>query len=201
MKKRIADLPPEEQEKVRAYNRAQKAKSRAAQKAARYVPTADEAADSFAADHPERVKDLDAYVKEFTANVTAELGRGLGQPQIDPSGNVIGFDHDEEFTVERVARCLLGLKHGWVQRVREPDGELVSGRYFADASGIIVESANRHGLTNSRSFNLLYRELLGILDQRYGHQQTEDSAVVRAELTRIAEQLHAVSPLSGNGQS
>ena len=127
MKKRIADLSPEEQERVRKYNREQKQKSRANQKAQVYIPTADEAADSFAADHPERVKDLDAYVKEFTANVTEELGRGLGQPQIDPSGNVIGFDHDEDFTVDRVARCLLGLKHGWVQRVREPDGELVSG--------------------------------------------------------------------------
>ena len=72
MKKRIADLSPEEQEKVRAYNRAQKAMSRAKQKAARYVPTANEAADSFAADHPERAKELDQYVKD-------SQGQGFGR--------------------------------------------------------------------------------------------------------------------------
>jgi hypothetical protein len=189
MKKRIADLSPEEQDKVRAYNREQKAKSRAAQKAARHVPTADEAADSFATDHPERAKELDQYVKDFAVKVSEELGRSLGTTQRDPTGNVIGFDHDEEFTVDRVARCLIGLKNNCVQEVRNPDGELVAGLYFADSAASMIESANRHRLKNSPTFNTAYFELLMILDERYGREQTVDAATVRAELAGTYERL------------
>ena len=182
MKKRIADLPPEEQERVRKYNREQKQKSRAKQKADAYIPTADEAADAFSIDFPEREKELSAYVKLFSNKVVEELGRELGAPQKDRLGNVVGWDHDEEFTVDRVARCLLGLKNNWIQKVRCPEGELVAGSYFADSSGGIVESAHRHGLKNSETFRLLYRELLEILDKRYGSQQTQDATTIRGEL-------------------
>jgi hypothetical protein len=182
MKQRIADLSPEEQERVRKYNRDQKRKSREKQKADHYIPTADEWTDSFAIDFPEKEHTLDTYVKEFQAKVVGELGRGLGAPQRDSPGNVTGWDNDEEFTVDRVARCLLGLKKNWIQQVRDPDGELVSGLYFADASGTIVESANRHSLKNSPTFNTAYFELLKILDRRYGREQTGDAAIIRAEL-------------------
>jgi hypothetical protein len=182
MKKKISELSPEEQEKVRAYNREQKAKSRANQKAAAYIPTANEAADRFAIDFPEREKELNAYVEQFSNKVVEELGRNLGSPQKDPSGNVVGWDHDEEFTVDRIARCLLGLKKNWIQKVRCPEGELVAGLYFADSSGSVVESAHRHGLKMSQTFNLLYRELLEMLDRHYGCQQTQDAATIRAEL-------------------
>jgi hypothetical protein len=66
MKKKISELSPEEQVKLRAYNREQKQKSRSNQKAALYVPTADEAADAFAIDFPEREKELSAYAKQFS---------------------------------------------------------------------------------------------------------------------------------------
>jgi hypothetical protein len=169
MKKRIADLSPEEQEKVRAYNRAQKAMSRAKQKAMRYVPTASEAFDSYAANHPDRVKELDVYVKDFAAKVSKELCRELGSIE-------------EECVIDRVARCVLGLKRGWVDEVMEPFGEIVSGKYFADVSGDMVESANRHGLKQSSTFAATYRELLEMLDKRYGYERTEDAAIIRAEL-------------------
>src|ERR1700674_798836 len=182
MKKKISELSPEEQVQLRAYNREQKQKSRANQKAALYVPTADEAADRFAIDFPEREKELSAYAKQFSNKVAEELGRKFGGPQKDPLGNVVRWDHDEEFTVDRVARCLLGLKKNWVQEVRDPDGELVSGLYFADASGTIVESAHHHNLNQSQTFSQLYTEFLGILDRRYGRQQTKDAAIIRAEL-------------------
>jgi hypothetical protein len=169
MKKRIADLPPEDREKVRAYNRELKAKSRAKQKAVRHVPTADEAADNFAADHFERLKELDQYVKDFAAKVSKELDRA--------SRGI-----DEEYVIDRVVRCLIGLKNGWVQEVTQPDGEIVSGAYFADACGDMVQSANRHGLKQSPAFLELYTDLLILVDRRYGHQQTEDAAIVKAEL-------------------
>jgi hypothetical protein len=182
MRKRIADLSPEEQENIRTYNREQKAKSRANQKAAAYIPTANEAADRFAIDFPEREKELSAYVKQFSNKVVEELGRKLGSPQKDPLGNVVGWDHDEEFTVDRVARTLLALKKNWIQKVRHPEGDMVSGSYFADSFGSVVESAHRRGLKNSETFRLLYRELLEILDKRYGRQQTGDATIIRAEL-------------------
>jgi hypothetical protein len=192
MKKKISELSPEEQVKLRAYNREQKQKSRSNQKAALYVPTADEAADAFAIDFPEREKELSAYAKQFSNKVAEELGRDLGSPQKDPLGNVLGRDHDEEFTVDRVARCLLGLKKNWVQEVRDPDGELVAGRYFADSSGSMVESAHRYNLKQSQTFSQLYTELLGILDKRYGRQQTKDAAIIREELA----EMYVLPPLS-----
>jgi hypothetical protein len=182
MKKRIADLSPEEQERVRKYNREQKQKSRANQKAALYVPTPDEAAVAFAIDFPEREMELSAYVNQFSNKVVEELGRKLGSPKKDPSGNVVGWDHDEEFTVDRVARCLLALKKNWIQKVRHPEGDMVAGSYFADSFGSVVESAHRHNLKQSQTFSQLYTEILGILEKRYGYQQTKDAAIIRAEL-------------------
>src|SRR5258706_10721363 len=125
MKKRIADMSPEEQETVRSYNRAQKQKSRENQKTARYIPAADEVFDAFPVEFPEREKELDVYVKQFSNKVVEELGRGLGGPRKGPLGNAVGWDLDEEFTVDRVARILLGLKKGWVQNVENPEGEVV----------------------------------------------------------------------------
>src|ERR1700680_4668610 len=126
--------------------------------------------------------ELNAYVNQFSNKVVEELGRKLGSPKKDPSGNVVGWDHDEEFTVDRVARCLLALKKNWIQKVRHPEGDMVAGSYFADSFGSVVESAHRRGLRKSQSFNLLYRGLLEILDKRYGSQQTQDAAIIRAEL-------------------
>ncbi len=180
MKKRIADLSPEEQETVRAYNREQKQKSRAAQKAARYIPTADEVFDAFPVEFPERTKQLSEYAEQFSNKVVEELRRELGSAQKDPLGNVVGYDHSEEFVVDRVARCLLSLKKGWVQKVQE--GELVSGLYFPESSGSVVEAAHRYGLKHSQTFSQLYFELLKTLDKRYQHEQTEDAAIIRAEL-------------------
>ena len=71
-------------------------------------------------------------------------------------------------------------KKGWVQKVQE--GELVSGLYFLESSGAVVEAAHRYGLKQSQTFGQLYFELLKTLDKRYRHEQTEDAAVIRAEL-------------------
>ena len=181
MKKRISELPLEEQERIRKYNREQKQKSREKQKTESYNPSADEWTDSFAIDFPERAKELRAYAKAFAAKVMEELGgRKLGCAQKDLSGNVTGWDNDEEFTVNRVAWLSLSLKNNWIQKVQE--GELFGGLYFADCSGSMVESANRHSLKNSPTFNTAYIELLKMLDKRYGCEQTKDAAIIQAEL-------------------
>lgn len=186
MRRRIADLSPEEQENVRAYNREKKRESRQKQRLATYIRTAEEWSDEFASSFPEQVNELNAYVKELSDRIVEELGRKLGNPQKDSTGNVVGWNYDEEYTVDRVGRTLLGLKKGWVRRVWCPEGELVAGSYFADAdcsfASDVIESAYRHGLKQSPTFVASFRELLELLNKSYGRQQNQDSAAVRAEL-------------------
>jgi hypothetical protein len=180
MKKKITDLTPEEREAQRDKWREEKRHERQEKHRAAYIPTAEEWADEFAA--TERAKTLDAYVKQFSSKVVEELGRELGGPHKDSMGNVVGYDYDEEFTVDRVARTLLGLKKNWVHEVRSPDGEMVAGLYFADSFGGVVESAHRHGLKQSPVFAASFRDLLEMLNKRYGSQHTDDATAVRAEL-------------------
>jgi hypothetical protein len=170
---KLKEMTPEQR---REYNREQKAKSRAAKKEAErnaQVPTADQAAESFRAEYPERVKELDSYVQEFASKVSEELGRPL---------ETIA----EYFVIDRVPRCLLGLKRGWVQRVQigAVVGELVGGMYFADACGDMVEDANRFGLRKSPTFDSAYIELLELVVKRYGKiiPVSFDIQAARAEL-------------------
>ena len=69
MKKRIADLSREEQDKVRAYNREQKRCSREKQKASGYVPTADEWTWNWNDRFPEQAAEAREHVKEVQRKV------------------------------------------------------------------------------------------------------------------------------------
>ncbi len=89
--------------------------------------------------------------------------------------------------MDRVARTLFGFtqpdKAIWVRRVTDPDGVVVSGSYFPDVLGSgIVAAAHRYGLEKSQTFSTLYRELLQMLDQRFGHERTEHSIAIHTEL-------------------
>jgi hypothetical protein len=81
---------------------------------------------------------------------------------------------------------LLGLKkkdEPWVREVRDPDGVIVSGLNFPDALGSdLIDSVHRHGLEKSQTFATLYRELLEILNKRYGQESTYHARVIKAEL-------------------
>jgi hypothetical protein len=174
---KITDMTPEQAERKRAYDREAKQRSRAAKKEAEriaQIPTADQAAESFRAEHPERVKELDAYVQEFGSKVSEELGRLLETTA-------------EDFVIDRVARCLLGLKRGWLQRVQigAVVGELAGGMYCADACGDMVEDANRFGLRKSPTFDSAYIELLELVVKRYGKfiPISPDIQIARSELT------------------
>lgn len=177
---KTSEMTPEQLEEKRRYDREAKQRSRAAQKSARYIPTAEDAISSFAAEHLDRVKELDKYVAQFTKTVEQEISRSLGSPQKDSQGHVTGWDGDEEWTLDRIGRSLYAFKKGWTQKVSE--GEITGGLYFADCFGTVVESAHRHNLKNSPAFAATYRELLELLDKRYGRQATEDAAIIRAEL-------------------
>ncbi len=167
-KMKVADMTPEEQEAQRDKWRLEKQAEREEKRKAEYIPTANEWIDQFDADFPEQAKTLAAHVKEFSSKVAEELGRELG------------YVDDDGYTLDRVARTLLGLKKSWVKEVL--NGEIVAGLYFADSFGSVVESAHRYGLKQSPTFARSFLELLKMLNKRYGDQKTKDAAVIRAEL-------------------
>ena len=164
---KIADLPADEQEKRRTHNREAKQRSREKQKAAE-TPTAEEWMWDWAARFPERYRELNEYTKNCATAVSEELGRTLGP---------------ESETVDRVAWTLLGFKKNLVQTVSDPKGEIIGGLFFADVIGSeIVGTAHRYGLKKSPTFDALFRELLQILDKRYGHEETKHSHAIKQEL-------------------
>jgi hypothetical protein len=91
-------------------------------------------------------------------------------------------------TVHKVAWTLFAFKKGWTQSVIDPRGELVGGTYFADVIGSdIVADTHEFSMEKSQTFSTLYRELLRILDQRYGKNLSEDPTERRAALDIKAE--------------
>jgi hypothetical protein len=178
MKKKISELTPEEQGKIRAYNRENKRKSREKERAAQTL-SAEEWTWNFADNFPEQHKELNAYVRQIEEKVVEELGRGLGTCA-------------ETYTVDRVARTLFSLKRNsdpWVRQVHSPNGIIVGGSYFPEALGSdLISSAHKLGLKKSPTFTALYIELLRILDKKFGHIRTGDAfelgcaADIKAEL-------------------
>ncbi len=184
---RIADMTPEEQEAQREKWRLEKQAERAEKKRQAYVPTAEEWRDEFAA--TEHYKTLNAYIKKFSNKVAEELGKNVGSVRVKTGpGAYEYYDDDGGYTLDRVARTLLGLKRNWVKQVSDPSGELIAGSYFADPdcgfASELIESAYRHGLKKSPTFAASFRELLEMLDKRYGRQQSKDAGNIRAELNR-----------------
>jgi hypothetical protein len=184
-KKKISQMTPEEQEAQREEWRTAQAARREEQRLSKYVPTADEWRDEFAA--TEHCKTLNVHTKQFSAKVAEELGKEVGSVRVKTgSGAHEYYDDDGGYALDRVARTLLGLKRNWVKQVSDPSGELIAGSHFADPdcgfASELIESVYRHGLKKSPTFAASFRELLEMLDKRYGSQRTEGAAVVRAEL-------------------
>ena len=183
-KKKISEMTPEEQAEQRRVWAEDQAQRREEKRKAAYIPTAEEWRDEFAA--TEHHKTLNVHVKQFLAKVEEELGHKVGNVRVKTGHGLYDyFDDDGDYTVDRVARTLLGLKKNWVQEVRDPNGEQVSGSYFIDgcsfASGVI-ESVYRHDLKRSPIFAASFRELLELLNKRYARLRDQQTAVVRTEL-------------------
>src|SRR6266404_8783000 len=182
--RKIGDLTPEQQQAQRDKWREDQAQRREEKRKAAYIPTAEEWSDEFAA--TEHHKTLNVHVKQFLAKVEEELGHKVGNVRVKTGhGPYDYFDDDGDYTVDRVARTLLGLKKNWVQEVRDPNGERVSGIYFIDGCSFassVIESVYRHGLKQSPIFAASLRELLELLNKRYARLRDQQSAVVRAEL-------------------
>lgn len=169
-------LTPEEK-KTRA--RESKRRSRSRQRQAVIVPTASDWADQFPKQHPALASELDQDAEKFAEAVLFEL-------QINPPHNHFSTLCERcavDACLDQVSRTLLGLKKGWVRNVQDPSGQLVAGTYFPDELGeTIVQDAHLYGLERSQTFSAAYRELLTVLDWKYGEEKTGDARAIKAEL-------------------
>jgi hypothetical protein len=166
-------VPPKGTPERREYNRLKKVASRSKAKQGRLateIPTASEWMEQFPVQHHALHTELNQYVNEFAESVLSEL-------QINSS-------HSIAACLDQVARPLLGLQRGWLREVQAPAGELVSGMYFPEALGeSIVHDTHRYHLEQSPTYSATYRELLRILDTKFGHENTEHARSIRQELS------------------
>jgi hypothetical protein len=173
---RISEMTPEQQAARREYNREQKRKSRANHKAAAYTPTADEWFDSFPTS--EHYEELKSYAKRFEETVAEELGREVKDPRFP-----LGYISPEAETAELVAWTLFSFKKNLIKRVDTPSGEVFGGMYFADVLGSgIVARTHRFNPEASQTYSTAYRELLLLLDRRYGKEPTQHARDIKAEI-------------------
>jgi hypothetical protein len=174
---RISEMTPEQQAARREYNREQKRKSRANQKAAAYTPTADEWCDEFSAS--EQYNELDSHTKRFVKVVAEELGREIKDPRFP-----LGYITPEADIVEQVAWVLHSFRKNLIQRVDDPVGEIFGGMFFADSIGSnVVAGTHKLNLEQSSTYSITCRELLVLLDRRYGQNGDTNSIAVKAELS------------------
>jgi hypothetical protein len=175
MKKAISELSPEEQQEQRAKWRNAQTKSRANRKA-------------------EQTLTADEWFEQFFGSPQYEETRKLAEQQHDKISEELGIDaqawsrHPGFYSVDTVLWTLYGFKKNFVREVTEPKGVRVAGLIFPDVIGShIVADAHRHNLEQSQTFSMLYRELLEILDQRFGKHLSDDPIERRAALDIKAE--------------
>jgi hypothetical protein len=172
---KISEMTPEQIEAKRRYDRAAKRKSRAKQKA-ESIPTADEWFRSWSTQFLQQSVELKTYERQLCAKVYEELGRGEFDPYRSPEAETFSW----------VAITLYSLRKNtspWVREVRDPDGILVGGLLYPDALGSdFVENTHRFELEESATYSALYRELLRILDERFGHEHTDHACDIKLEL-------------------
>jgi hypothetical protein len=185
---KISELTPEQREEKRKYNREQKRKSREKQKTT-YVPAADEWAESWDGSFSEEAREVREYVREIQRKIAVEIGytphfETYGWPREEYAARFPLGHHPAEETVDYVARTLYAFRKGtsvWVRQVSE--GIIVAGSHFPDVLGYeIVSETHRHNLEVSPTYSALYRELLGLLDFRFGNNRDRNSEAIKQEL-------------------
>lgn len=146
--------------------------------------TADEFFDAFHVRFPAQHAAISKYAKEFEAAVARELG----VEKIDDVAPCSPGSEDIVYTLDRVATILYCFQHDVIHRVTlsGTSAEFFGGTYYADVLGDkLVKETHRFDLERSATYSAAYRELLGLLDRRYGRNNDENSNAVRAELGRI----------------
>ena len=155
------------------YDLAQKNKSRAKQKAAQPL-TAWEWLEQLWAS-PDYAR-LNTHLEQEFKKIENELGTSLN-----------GLAGE---AVRSVLSVSFGFKNGITRQVSDPKGLMV-GTYFPDVIGRwIVSRTHKYGLESSATFSRIYRELLSVLDKKFGKNadSSDDSEggsarAVKAELS------------------
>ncbi len=139
--------------------------------------------------YPAHATERREYVRTIASKVAEEIGytptfETFGWPRekyaaIFPLGH-----HPAEETVGYVAGTLYAFRKDtsvWVHNVSE--GVIVAGSHFPDVLGYqIVSETHRYNLEISPTYSSLYRELLGLLDQRFGNNDDRHSIAIKQEL-------------------
>ena len=172
---KIADLPADEQGKIREYNRLAKKRSREKQKASEIL-TVDEWFEQF------RGSPQYEEVREYAERQHNQIAQEL---------QALGMDekswHPARPEIDTVIWTLYGFKKNFTREVIEPRGLMVCLLYADVLGAQLVAATHRHNLERSQTFSTLYRELLQILDQRFGKHLSEDPIEKRAALDVKAE--------------
>jgi len=139
--------------------------------------------------YPAHLAEYREYVRNIASKVAEEIGytptfETFGWPRekyatIFPLGH-----HPAEETVGYVAGTLYAFRKDtsvWVHNVSE--GVIVAGSHFPDVLGYeMVSETHKHNLEISPTYSSLYRELLGLLDQRFGNNDDRHSIAIKQEL-------------------
>jgi hypothetical protein len=171
MQKRISELTPEQQEQQRARWREAQSKSRAGKKVAE-TPTYDEWSWEFHIRFPEQFDNLNSYTKDFVKTVAEELAREPNELPVEQ--------------IAQVAWVLRSFEKRLIQTVLDPNGEIFGGLLYADSIGkYVVAAAAKFNLTKSLTFLTAFKELLRLLNDRYGTNTDQHAQAVKQALSEI----------------
>jgi hypothetical protein len=86
------------------------------------------------------------------------------------------------------AYCFRKKDSPWVREVNNPNGFIVGGLFYPDVLGSgLVTNTHRFGLERSATYAGLYRELLTILDKKFGRNDSGSEGAsasdIKAELS------------------
>ena len=139
--------------------------------------------------YPEHTAELRGFRREISRKVAEEIGyvstfETFGWPREKYAEAFPLGHHPAEETVHRVAETLYALRKDtpvWVRKVSE--GIVTAGNCFPDVLGYeIVSATHEYNLEISPTYRALYRELLQILDKRFGTNRDRNSTAIKQEL-------------------
>ncbi len=141
------------------------------------IQTADEWMDAWDERYPKEAAEVRDYLREIQRKVAEEIIP-------NPNRHLCFRPFSVEETVDYVARTLYAYRKDtpvWVHQVS--DGIIVAGACYAEVLGwTIVTGTHENNLESSPTYRELYRELLPILDQRFGNDHNRNSEAIKQEL-------------------
>jgi hypothetical protein len=139
--------------------------------------------------YPAQAAELRKFEREISRKIADEIGHvstfeTVGWPREKYAEAFPLGHHPAEETVHRVAETLYALRKDtavWVRNVSE--GIVTAGNCFPDVLGYeVVAATHIFNLEISPTYSALYRELLGLLDARFGNNRDRNSTAIKQEL-------------------